>query len=592
MAVPLENFALIPPQYPRMAAQEAENNRCIAALFELIESATSAAENFSSYIDSRLKPLHSRGYDLVSASLEMGGRYRHEAPCGWTEEKVMDYCDQKLSRELIAELLSRPSLDVACVHTVLQTLRDTSVEIPRGRVLLMRENLSTMKPHQPKGMVRSLEEICGALYDIQFVDLLAQLREDLADLDPVRDRAIAQVNEAMEAYKRAVAGGDVVEVERTHRQLITARYELVSVCSQRMQRLLTDELEKREKGFAAEMDALENDAREALRMFTQHHEDQRAVISEDIRKCDAKQLEEDTRHKECLEAYMVKDKELTLNLHAVIEGKQKLVEEMRQKALELLQLMEKQKEIVEAQITAKKEEERRITAYNEFLNFEGQQKARLLRCLEYNEQVMSLVPELTSYIEYMITKLPRSSLQEAMNTLNDAEAGDFMEAYSPFVACCGELTVKKMHRLDTLERQARLMEYNRNSSMESLDPNMNNYRTELENLIEQMKGVTGVINALNAMQDAGEQLFLGVEEGVRAKYQRAAVPFVHPLQVHGIKSVEERDRFITRSMQYVEDEERKVHEKKGVLSRMRRAVEEDEATTELALRDVPAARDQ
>ncbi|KEG13605.1 putative paraflagellar rod component [Trypanosoma grayi] len=589
MTVYHDSCALVRPQYPRKEAQEAENHRAVAALYELVENAIATAENYVAYTEGRLVPLSARGIDLLAAASELKERYKHEAPCGWTEEKLMQHCEQQVTRDQMAEIVGRPSLDVTGVQSILQTLRDAPSELPRGRFLLMRENLTALKPHQPSDLTRDLADVCGALYEIQHVDLMAELRSELSELDVELEKAQRKLDEAISAYERALAGGDVVEVERHHRQLIAVRYEYVAVCAKRMQRILGDDMTAQESSFAAEMDALHRDAEEAVTKFADDLRTRRNALREDLRNCDKKRVEEDTTHNKCLDAFCAKVKAMDADLVKVVESKRKVVEELRQKARELRELTVKQKELAEAQVRAKREEEERITSYNEFVDMEEQQKRRLLRCLEYFERVEAVVPSLQSYVDDMVTRMPRQNLREVMNQLNDMEAGDFMTAYSKFVACCGELTVKKMHRLDTLERQARLLEHNRNSAMESLDPNMNNYRVELEGIIEQIKGVTGVINALNATQDAGEQLFHSIEEGVHAKYERAAVPFVHPLQEYGIKSVEERGRFVDRSMRYVEDEERKVVEKKNVLNRMRQAVEEDEAATESALRSKPAA---
>ncbi|RNF26079.1 paraflagellar rod component [Trypanosoma conorhini] len=589
MADCMDSCALVPPQYPRRGLQEAENHRSVAALYELVENAIATAENYVAYTQGRLVALSARGSDLLAASAEMKERYKHEAPCGWTEEKLMQHCQQEVTVEELADIISRPPLDVAGVRSVLLTLQEAKAELPRGRFLLMRENLSALKPHQPPDMTRDLADICGALYEVQHVDLMAELREELSELDKGRQKTQEKLDEAISVYERALAKGDVVEVERAHRQLIAARYEVVDACAKLMQQIIGGDMSAQENSFAAELDALQRDAEEGIGRFKDALQERRQALRDDLRNCDQKRMEEDGNHQRCTEAYNATEKELDAQLGQIVQQKQKLVEELRQKARELQELMVKQKEMAEAQVRAKRAEEERLTAYNEFVNMEEQQKHRLLRCLDYFDRIDPVIPELQSYVEDMVARMPRQSLRETLNKLNDTEAEVFMAAYGAFVSCCGELTVKKMHRLDTLERQARLVEHNRNSAMESLDPNMSNYRVELENLIEQMKGVSGVINALNATQDAGEQLFQSVEEGVLAKYERAGTPFVHPLQEYGIKSVEERGRFVNRSMRYVEDEERKVLEKKNVLNRMRQAVEEDEAATESALRNAPAA---
>ncbi|ESL10653.1 paraflagellar rod component [Trypanosoma rangeli SC58] len=584
-----ESCALVPPQYPRQGVQEAENHRSVAALYELVENAISTAENYVAYTQGRLVALSARGSDLIAAAAEMKERYKHEAPCGWTEEKLMQHCKQEVTAEEMSDIISRPPLDVAGIRSILITLQEAKTELPRGRFLLMRDNLSALKPHQPPDLTRDLSDICGALYEIRHVDLMAELRRELSDLDKERQKAQKKLDEAVRVHESALVKGDVVEVERAHRQLIAARYELVDACAKLMQEIVGDDLSTQENSFAAEMDALQRDAEEVLGRFKDALHDRRQALRDDLRNCDQKRIEEDGNHQKSTEAYNAKEKEMDVQLGQIVQQKQKLVEELRQKARELQELMLKQREMVETQVRAKRAEEERVTAYNEFVSMEEQQKHRLLRCLDYFDRIEPVIPELQSYVDEMIVRMPRQSLRQALNQLNDIEAEAFMDAYGRFVSCCGELTVKKMHRLDTLERQARLVEHNRNSAMESLDPNMSSYRVELEDLIEQMKGVSGVINALNATQDAGEQLFQSVEEGVLAKYGRAGTPFVHPLQEYGIRSVEERGRFVDRSMRYVEDEERKVLEKKNVLNRMRQAVEEDQAATESVLRNTPAA---
>ncbi|EKF30628.1 paraflagellar rod component, putative [Trypanosoma cruzi marinkellei] len=589
MTVHHEQFALVPPQYPRRAVQEAENHRALAALYELVENAIATAENYVAYTEGRLVPLSTRGSDLLAASKELKERYKHEAPCGWTEQKVMQHCEQEVTVEEMAEILLRPPLDVVGIRSILRTLQDSQTQFPRGRFLLMRDNLSALKPHQPPDLVRDLSDVCGALYEIQFVDLMAELRAELSELDGERDKSQEKLKDAIHLYERALAKGDVVEVERAHRQLIAARYEVVNACAKLMQQILGEDMASQEKGFAAEMEALRRDAADSIARFAEALHERRQAFRNDLHNCDKKRLEEDGNHQKCVEAYNAEERETSAQIDRIVEQKRKLVEELRQKARELREITLKQKEMVEAQARAKRAEEERLTAYNEFVNMEEQQKHRLLRCLAYFDGMEELTADLRSYVDEMVTRIPKQNLLEVINQLNDIEAEAFMNAYSGFVSCCGELTVKKMHRLDTLERQARLLEHNRDSAMESLDPNMSNYRLELDDIIEQMKGVSGVINALNATQDAGEELFQSVEKGVLAKYERSGTPFVHPLQEYGIKSVEERNRFVDRSMHYVENEERKVLEKRNVLNRMRQAVEEDEAATESAIRNLPAA---
>lgn len=571
---------IIQPQYPDQEYQELENRKALAAISDLVESAITVSENFLSYTDGRLPPLSSRGPQLRETVEEFYTRYKHEAPCGWNEGKVMDRCNQLVSKETLKRIHARPQMDPNSISSSLDQL-NTTARIPKGRLLLLQSNLTILKDHLDFHIC--LPDALNALHDVHSIDAYAAVEEELRESNPLRDKADKQVAQALKVYDNAIAKGDVIEMERAHRHLIAARYEQIVIYAKRIH-LVDGSLEDKDREtFREELERMKREAEEAAQAFREEKERMREAIREDIGKCEDVAQEETDKNVKAIKEYYEKEKEHNAELEKVVKEKMAVIEEIRKKAMELNVLMERQKEVVRKGTDTKREEEERRTAFAEFLNIEEQHKTRLQRCLNYFEACMPVCDAVDNYVKSMVDKLPFDELESAVAKIIDRETMNFMQMYKPFVFDCGDLTVKKTHRLDTLERQARLSKHNRDSAMESLDPNMENYRKDLGSIVDQMKAVEGVINALNATQDAGEQVFESVEDSVFATCERKEVTFVHPLQEFGLKSVDIRTRFVDRSMKYVENEEVEVAQKRHQLEEMRLIVEKDSMALERAL---------
>lgn len=573
---------IIQPKYPDQEIQELENRKALAAISDLVENAVTISENFISYTDGRLPPLSAKGPVLQDTVNEFYVRYKHEAPCGWNEEKMLGRCEQQVDKAALQLYHKRPQMDPNSIGSSLDQLNTTD-RIPKGRLLLLQGNIAILKDHQDPKSVVSLPDALIALNEVHSVDAEAMVEEQLEETNQEKEKGDAKVVQAKKNYDDAAAKGDIIEMERAHRYLIAARYEQIVVYAKRIH-IVDGSVEERDRdGFREELERIKKEAEDAAEEFRTEKEQMKEKLREDIEKCDKAAEEETKKNTQAMNAYDAKEKELSNQLAEVVKQKMALIEEIRKKALELNTVLEKQKEVVRESTDIKREEEERKTAFREFLNIEEQHRNRLQRCLTYFEDCAPVCDSIDNYVKSMVDKLPFDQLESAVDKIVDREVNGFMEVYKPFVFDCGDLTVKKTHRLDTLERQARLTKHNRDSAMESLDPNMENYRQELGDIVEQMKAVEGVINALNATQDAGEQVLESVEDTVFASCERNEITFVHPLQEFGIKSVDDRSRFVDRSMKYVEGEEVEVAQKKHQIEEMRNVVEKDSAALERAI---------
>ncbi|GET86392.1 paraflagellar rod component, putative [Leishmania tarentolae] len=570
--------AIVPPTYPSRDVQKVENHRAVAAVAELAENGLIIADNFVTYAEGRLPPLAVNGGNTLNAVSKLHERYRHECPAGWDEARFMGECEQRVTPEKIEQLCTRPALDASALANTLHQLTDK--DLPRGRYLVMKDNLNVLKPHAPEGSIVDLPDALVALHEIQHVDATEEIKDELSDMDVQRHKYAKQVDEAQAVYDSALIRGDVIEVERAHRHLIAARYEYLVCYVKRLQFLSSTEEDSEVVHFGERLKKLREDAEDAVKAFSDDKATIKSAIKADLEMCEESRAREAAAHEAAKAAFQDQKKQMDASLSSIVERKVQLVNEILEKAAELRQVMEQQRTMTQKVVEAVQTEAKRVTAHEEFTTIGDQHLRRLRRCLEYCNGCEPVIREMEKYVKIMVDKLPYDDAQKALESIIDHESDEFLKIYRAFVFACGDLTVKKTHRLDTLERQARLAQHNRDSAMDSLDPNYKHYREELAEVLAQAQAVEGVINALHATQDAGEQVFEVVEELVLVSCERTQKPFVHPLQEFGHESVAARTRFVNRSMKYVEGEEHEVFQKKARIAEAKALVEQEQEALE------------
>ncbi|KPI85667.1 putative paraflagellar rod component [Leptomonas seymouri] len=584
----MSRSALVLPVYPNRDAQDIENHRVVAAVAEVTENSLSVADNFVSYVEGRLPQLGGNSERLMAAIKQLFARYQYERPAGWDEERLLAESDQRMSPQEIENICSRPVLDADGVITALHELEQTNMA--RGRYLVMRDNLNSLNPHAGKATVIKIPEALTALHDIQLVDPTEEIKDELSDMDVLRQKYATEMKEAQDAYDAARASGEVVAVERAHRHLIAAQYEYVVCCAKRLHFLAATENESEVVHFADRLEEIRQNAEDGVEGFSNDKDALRDAVQADLDKCMEKRAEEAAANKAALSAFVEQKQSMEADLAALVERKLQLIEEIQQRALELRDVMEKQRDVTRDITEVVKVEAQRVTANDEFVQLAGQHTQRLQKCLKYCADCEPVVQEMKKYVKDMVLKLPRDESKEALNKITDHEVEGFMAAYHAFVFSCGDLTVKKTHRLDTLERQARLAQHNRDSAMDSLDPNYDLYRAELSEVLAQAQAVEGVINALHATQDAGEQVFESVEDVVLTAFERSGQAFVHPLQEFGHESVAARTKFVDRSSKYVEGEEHEVSLKRAKISDAKALVGKEQLALDRAVAAAAAIR--
>lgn len=556
LRLPMSRAAIIAPVYPGRDVQDIENHRALVAVAELAENSLAIADNFATYTEGRLPPLGANGDRLAAAVKALCATYRHERPAGWDEARFLAECGQRVTPAQLEEICTRPTLDGDGVTKALHELEHP--DLARGRYLVMRDNLNALQPHGGAQTIVRVPEALTALHDIQHIDPTEEIKDELAEMDVQRRAYAVQVGEAKDAYDAARTSCDVVAIERAHRHLIAAHYEYVVCNAKTLHFLASTEGDDEVVRFADRMEKIRVDAEDGVKSFRDDKDALREALQADMDSAKDAAAQEAATDEAARTAFQEQQRTFQSDLTALVERKLQLIEEIEARARELRVVTEQQRSLTQDIAQSVKVEAERTTAHDEFVSIADQHTERLQRCLDYCAGCDPVVQEMESYVKDMVAKMPRDSSQEALNTIIDHESDAFLAAYRGFVFACGDLTVKKTHRLDTLERQARLAQHNRDSAMDSLDPNYDRYRVELAEVLAQAQAVEGVINALHATQDAGEQVFESVEDVVLGSCARTGRAFVHPLQEFGHESVSARTQFVDRSTKYVEGEEHEV----------------------------------
>lgn len=568
---------LVVAENPQREQQIASNRRVEAALTEEAERAISIAEMFVSFTTTRLPVLEERNPNVQAALQEFDAIFRWPNPCGWNEQAILQRCQQHLTTAQIKDWLDRPKPNVYDAASLLKDLSGADA-LPRGKFLLRKEEVRALdhQQDQASGGEHELSAVTIGLYEVLHANVLAQLRAEMAQSDVQRAKLARSIEKYRGERDQAMALSDMVAAEQAHKLLIDAHFEMCELCARRLQQVNEggdDELQ-----FQKQIEAVKADADATYTAFSLEKHKALQEAEADLERCVDAKRDEESAHLNALAAFQQYQHSVTGELQANLSQQHQLVEEIKAKLAQLSNVCEVRKTLITEFQKEKTKEEQRIAAYSEFLDLADQQTHRLKQLREYLSRCTTIAQSLDQYREEMFRRLGEKDLSQVVALLAREESERFYKEYRDFVYACGDLSMRKMHRFDTLERQVRLTKHNRDTALDSLDPKINKYNDELDQLVASMRDTEGILTTLQATQDTAENLFLPAEQILRqaAEKDPSRKAFVHPLQEFGTKAVEERKLFVERALRFVEDEERQISKKREGINKMKAAAQQEQ----------------
>eukprot|EP00388_Colpodella_angusta_P047413 GDKK01072637.1.p1 GENE.GDKK01072637.1~~GDKK01072637.1.p1 ORF type:complete len:212 (+),score=31.68 GDKK01072637.1:1-636(+) len=154
-----------------------------------------------------------------------------------------------------------------------------------------------------------------------------------------------------------------------------------------------------------------------------------------------------------------------------------------------------------------------------------------------------------------------------------AELNEMKRVYADFILTSGSMVAKKHHRFDTLERQVRLAQLQKDTANASLDPHVTQHESELVELSNLLLETEAAIISLEGQQASIEDIVADPLVLLEDQCKIRGLQFVHPAAASTEKVVADRRAFVDRTQQFVNDEFDVVAKRKEQLQRLRSANE-------------------
>lgn len=526
----------------------------------------SMMEAVNSYIKNRSAQIEERTSYFQNSMHNWDSQYKWSQPCGWDAAGVFARCRQQMVPEKTNLYLTRPRCDLQQSGDILKSF-SSGQELNRGKFLVLKEESKALNPHQDT-VTHDLSSVTTSLYQFLHVDVLAHVKTDLAELDALRAKLLRDIEHAEAELELAAKLQDVNQMDSAYKILVDLRYQLCELYAKRMNyaTLSNDD----DNNFKNQLAELLKDAETTYGDYDTEKKVALRLTNEDIALCEKTREEEKHKSDQAKAAFNTWSHKNKQGLDENITEQNAVLQAMRELGDRLLLLCNQRRQLVHDRIAAKEQEERRIFALAEFNQKLDEREQQLSQVQRYLKDTSQLANDLLEYLAVMSKKIRERDIGALIAGLINEESSNYLNEYKKYVYCAGDLTTKKHHRLDTLERQSRVTQLHRGTAVDSLDPRLPLYEVELQAINVALKTTEATITGLHAQMDSAEQLFKPTEVILRTNRGPA---FVHPVVEYTTKSVEDRRVFVEKSLRFVEDEERSVERHKEDIQKLRGAAE-------------------
>eukprot|EP00758_Cryptobia_borreli_P011280 Tbor_TRINITY_DN5642_c1_g1::TRINITY_DN5642_c1_g1_i1::g.9583::m.9583 len=589
---PLPPRAAYPPVTPRKDGRNSRlevtgdavtniTNRNIqlkSLAIEEVESLISTAEGLITLIkgkSERFPPTLRKGEETVK---DIDRELQWILPKGYTDDDVQKGGNITLSMKEIQEKLCRTRH--APNPSIQGLLNDLSGPTKVSRVIL-RDHHETMRkvdPHRdttlPIGSTLELptvSDVTTGLNEFLHSDIESHVKDELLKTHSDVDRLKRQISLQKADLKQCLNENRLVDAEETHRKLLDMYVQLLEILCSRYAELSMGSED--EGTFKKQLTELQSDADKVYKDFRNDKESLMAIVVKDIAKCKELKDKQDEKDKAALAAYEGMERGYYSKLKENERQHLKVLEEMRQKAMEIYELSEKRKEMVTDHVKSREMLIRDRFYIDEYKNKCDLYQKALERLKEYAQEELGTATLLDNYNRDMKNMFNNRNFATDCEDERKDELMDIYKWYKEYVFSSGDLVLKKQHRFDTLERQSRLAEFNISTVKDSLDPEKEKYEMDLHRLAAALQDTDAMIMMLNGQQDVTEQLVRSPMEALSTEYAERGEVFTHPTVEYVDHAVEEKRNFVNRTLKFVEDEEVVIEKKKDSIGRMRAQTE-------------------
>eukprot|EP01006_Ploeotia_vitrea_P063267 TRINITY_DN85229_c0_g1_i1.p1 TRINITY_DN85229_c0_g1~~TRINITY_DN85229_c0_g1_i1.p1 ORF type:complete len:879 (-),score=94.04 TRINITY_DN85229_c0_g1_i1:209-2845(-) len=466
----------------------------------------------------------------------------------------MEQSDPTLSNidltSLVEELLADTTDDVRCKY-----VKDVLDRVCKVSPLPFQE----FTPHFMR---------CYHLYhadDISVSKMLSAIEET----DATYTKLIMKRDEFIRTKEKDFANGNFLHSEVAHDKAISVQEDLLDLCLQRIKAL---------KDPAARESLLIT-----LNNISTQTEDKCTYIrrlSETI----IKRVEDDMAaiDKYCasaMDTYDSQKKNFVLfreqtwdNLTQNRKHQEAVIDAIVKKVEEWTALTETRLQQMELFVAEREKQEQLIQDYNKSVEVAGEWSRKLKKMIGAAEKSAAFVEHFENFFKKAPPKITHKA-ESSWNKVSDGlvvEQKTYLEVFRHYYLDVGEMVYKKEKREEEIERSLRNLQYKIEFAAESLDPNVDEYKKQQEDLVRTRQEIKRKLAILRSNGDIAVEEFQPTEQALRER----GVNFLHPRIELEELNVQRRSGALGKRKVYAQAEQRYLEDDNDELLRIDNTVKE------------------
>lgn len=543
--------------------QAATNTRVTAKAIEEGESLLSLHERHLIHVRSTIAQLDNRLGSTLQAMQNAAAEYRWSLPCNWAFDTLISRYGFILSPAELATHDKVCGFDPSGPIFSLNELVETDVSKSR-----MRHHRETLHPLNTQARQPVSDHVIS-LYDFLHADVLSHAKDELSRTDVGISRCVKQIKNEKALRDEAMLESKPQVAEKHHRALVDAYVELLEILNSRVSQLLLTNNDT--SNFRGQAKSALNDANECFSKFLSQSKELLESVLKDITRSD--EVGEDEHHRDAasLRDFSIFERETIDGLLKNGERQKEIFRQIQELGLEMKSLSEERLQMLEHFNTRKSTEEKRVANYDEFKIVHTEHLRYLNRLRELAENRVAAAEQLSSFHDTMQRKLEEKNVEGELEALTLEESKSYLEHYRGFIFEIGDLMTRKDLRVETLLRQQRHVQLQREVALDSLDPEADQYTSRFEGVAKSIDECQADIAQQRVTQNICTENFKEVET-VLLKF---SVPFEHPLIEYSEKSAKDREKYVTKAQFFVETEESEVEHSRERMKKLQNLAEHE-----------------
>eukprot|EP01006_Ploeotia_vitrea_P024985 TRINITY_DN57784_c0_g1_i1.p1 TRINITY_DN57784_c0_g1~~TRINITY_DN57784_c0_g1_i1.p1 ORF type:complete len:689 (-),score=65.07 TRINITY_DN57784_c0_g1_i1:159-2225(-) len=475
------------------------------------------------------KAQNERSQLLTRSSSLAEGVTKYNNEMEWVEKSdfTAEHLIEKYGLTLKREEVSMDDNELSTVPSALalKAILSELLEKTRARSLMERGKFHTELRKALLGLGVDASENILDFADAATADVLVVIKDELAKKEPKIKEVERRILNTITAKKEALSREDMQATNQFHLEIIEQHEKLLDMTLARVQQIKLADSDP--DSFARKFMELHAPAMHLMEEFATRRKARAKVLYHDIECLEGLEKIAEDKHRAAELDFREWRQAAVIEMGETSKQQDALFSDIVVKYKELMELGEKKSKQVLDYIKKTEGEERRKTAHTKFLQVCPEYRAQLNLNIRLIESQLSCLDEIDDYFKKCdaIVKENVKKFSAELDAMMVKEMHKYFETFRKHHLTSGELLFKKEQRLHALNRQIRSTKLQLQTSIDTLDENVKDYREQLRALQERKATMAKQMEELTRRIDTVVAAFAPIAEEFKAR----GIEYLHPV---------------------------------------------------------------